>query len=164
MSELRDFLRAEGYEVTPDGVVYSTQTRTGRHIGEIKSHHNKDGYLQVQVTSKYGRKSFKVHVLVAEFHLPKRPSPFHEVRHLDGSRDNNHVSNLAWGTKTENCADRTKHGRGRNGRTHCKNGHPFTDDNVYRNGNARVCKTCVRERKRRSNIAKKAIQAEGPAA
>jgi HNH endonuclease len=30
--------------------------------------------------------------------------------------------------------------------THCKHGHEFTDENMYRDGNRRICKTCSRER------------------
>ena len=33
-----------------------------------------------------------------------------QVRHLDGNRNNNAASNLAWGTKAENEADKFQHG------------------------------------------------------
>ena len=33
-----------------------------------------------------------------------------ECRHLDGNPGNNHLENLKWGTRLENCADRTLHG------------------------------------------------------
>ena len=38
------------------------------------------------------------------------PTPKHQTRHLDGSRDNNSRTNLAWGTKKENEDDKLKHG------------------------------------------------------
>jgi hypothetical protein len=51
-----------------------------------------------------------VHQLVCEaFHGP-RPTSEHQVRHLDGNRLNNHATNLAWGTREENDADRKLHG------------------------------------------------------
>jgi hypothetical protein len=54
-----------------------------------------------------------VHVLVALAFLPPRPSPKHEVRHLDGSRTNNVPINLAWGTRAQNNRDKKHHGTGR---------------------------------------------------
>lgn len=158
MSELSDFLSSEGYFVTDDGRVFATTATRGRSIGELKTHADKDGYLQVRLTSRFGRKTFKVHALVAEYHLGPRPSPFHEVRHLDGSRDNNHVGNLAWGTKSENCVDRSKHGRGRIGMEFCKRGHSLTEDNIYRSSGYRICRTCANERNRLAYQAKSSLK------
>lgn len=59
------------------------------------------------------------HSLVADAFLGPRPSGM-EVRHLNGIRSDNRISNLAYGTKVENAADRDRHGRNphgeRNGR------------------------------------------------
>ena len=53
--------------------------------------------------------SWYVHRLVAEvFH--GSPKKGHEVRHLDGNCLNNAASNLAWGTRSENMQDKTRHG------------------------------------------------------
>jgi hypothetical protein len=50
-----------------------------------------------------------VHVAVAlAFHGPP-PSPDLLVRHLDGNPEHNWPSNLAWGTREENAADRERH-------------------------------------------------------
>lgn len=35
---------------------------------------------------------------------------FQECRHLDGNKQNNHISNLKWGTHKENMKDRVTHG------------------------------------------------------
>jgi hypothetical protein len=48
-------------------------------------------------------------VMCSIFHGPP-PSAVHEVRHLDGNRDNNHADNLAWGTRRDNAMDRIAHG------------------------------------------------------
>lgn len=71
-----------------------------------------NGYLQVQVALGHQRRIPKtIHVLIATaFHGPK-PTPAHQVRHLDGTRTNNRPENLAWGTPAENSADRKAHGR-----------------------------------------------------
>lgn len=47
--------------------------------------------------------------------LPTRPTPEHEVRHLDGDPGNNSPKNLAWGTRLENAADKVRHGRSTSG-------------------------------------------------
>jgi hypothetical protein len=52
-----------------------------------------------------------VHHLVAEAFLPPKPSPAHQLRHLDGDSENNRASNLAWGTSLDNHADRRRHDR-----------------------------------------------------
>jgi hypothetical protein len=38
------------------------------------------------------------------------PTTKHEVRHLDGNPGNNALSNLCWGTHTENMQDKSLHG------------------------------------------------------
>jgi len=49
-----------------------------------------------------------VHILVLETFVGLRPMGY-ECRHLDGTRINNHVTNLAWGTHSENQLDRRLH-------------------------------------------------------
>lgn len=46
--------------------------------------------------------SSKVHVLVAEAFLGPRPTPRHEVNHIDGDKTNNRAENLEWCTHREN--------------------------------------------------------------
>ncbi len=49
--------------------------------------------------------------MVAEAFIGPSPSPEHTiVAHNDGTRDNNHFSNLRWATPLENQRDRVKHG------------------------------------------------------
>lgn len=55
-----------------------------------------------------GQKSLYVHKLVAKLFIGERPSGL-VIRHLDGNRLNNHVSNLAYGTPRENYDDTVKH-------------------------------------------------------
>ena len=56
--------------------------------------------------------------IVAAEYLPPRPSPKHEIRHLDGNKNNAHCDNLAWGTAKENAEDRERHGRTSRGASH----------------------------------------------
>ena len=54
-----------------------------------------------------------------------------EIRHLDGDAANNRLSNLAYGTSSENGYDITRHGRNNHAnKTHCDNGHEFTPENT----------------------------------
>ena len=59
------------------------------------------GYLAVGL----GRRNQKlIHILVAEAFLGRRPSGL-DVRHLDGNPRNNRVSNLVYGSRSENMRD-----------------------------------------------------------
>lgn len=56
-----------------------------------------------------------------------------EVRHKDGTRDNNHVENLEYGSRTDNVADARKHGTLYSGHdTHRKI--PRADHDLIRSG------------------------------
>jgi len=108
-----------GYEVTKSGEVFSfghNWRGYGRRL--LKQFPNEDGYLFVKMTINGKRKKYYVHKLVAAKYLPERPSPNHEIRHLDGNKTHNHYSNLAWGTKKDNAADRGFHGRTSKGISH----------------------------------------------
>lgn len=63
----------------------------------------KSGYVEVKLSkgTRESRKDFMVHRLVAEAFLPKRKGRDY-VDHLDGDKQNNHVSNLEWVTMREN--------------------------------------------------------------
>ena len=107
-----------GYEVTRDGRIVSTTNWRGMGTRELAQQPNADGYPSVRVTLAGKRVRYAVHSLVAVAHLPPRPSPAHEVRHLDGNKLNPHADNLAWGTRKENADDRELHGRTSRGARH----------------------------------------------
>lgn len=103
----------EGYRALEDGTIL------GRRFGTpMKPRPNNYGYLQVQMWVDGKAKRFTVHVIVCEaFHGP-RPTPKHQVRHLDGNKLNCRADNLKWGTAKENAADRKTHGTNNNGERH----------------------------------------------
>jgi hypothetical protein len=76
------------------------------------------------------------------------PAPGQVARHLDDVSANNRADNLAWGTRAENAADARRNGIGRptvRARTHCKQGHPWTEENTGRTGSGyRRCRACTR--------------------
>lgn len=85
--------------------------RLGESIGSTR-------YPFVALIERDRKRNKPVHVLIcAAFHGP-RPSMVHEVRHLDGSRDNNLPENLCWGTPAENEADKRRHGTVAEGSKH----------------------------------------------
>ena len=103
--------RFHDYIVRADGRVFSLLNWRGKLVHEIKPIPDTDGYLRARLTINSRRKPYKIHRLVAEFFLEPRPSPQHELRHLDGDKTNNRADNLAWGTRKDNADDRERHGR-----------------------------------------------------
>lgn len=118
MSDAKHTVLLAGYEVTRDGRVFSNSNWRGLGRRELAQQPNDDGYPSVRVTLAGKRVRYAVHSLVAFAHLPPRPTPRHEVRHLDGNKLNAHADNLAWGTQKENAEDRERHGRTSRGERH----------------------------------------------
>lgn len=108
------------------------------------------GHLTVCLGISGRRRTTQIHRLVAGAFLGPRPDDM-EVRHLDGDPTNNHLSNLAYGTRSDNKNDRVRHGVDHNARkTHCKRGHPFSADNTYlRPEGGRRCRRCKSDLARR---------------
>lgn len=154
------------YEVCKAGLVKALprriQTTNGIRVIKqtvLKPQLNKDGYEVVCLWINRRPKPFFVHRLVLAAFVG--PLPEGQVtRHLDGDCRNNTLSNLAYGTRSENTADMMRHGTcaGAN-KTHCVNGHPFDDQNTYHKtkSGGRSCRACNRlaqkryqERKRKA--------------
>lgn len=108
-----------GYRVTAEGRVFSV-AHNWRGYGEreMRQQLNYFGYPSVRLIIDGKRVRIPVHRLVARDFLPSRPTPAHQLRHLDGNKKNNWASNLAWGTAKENAADRERHGRTSRGESH----------------------------------------------
>jgi len=70
------------------------------------------------VLSKGGiRKTFRVHQLVATAFIGPCPTG-HEVLHGDGRKAHNAIANLRYGTRSENEADKLRHGTSNRGERH----------------------------------------------
>jgi hypothetical protein len=108
-----------GYGVTADGRVISlAHNWRGYGARELAQTPNADGYPSVRLTCNGRRQRIAVYKLVALAFLPPRPTPQHEVRHLDGDRLNSSAHNLTWGTRADNASDRARHGRTSHGLRH----------------------------------------------
>lgn len=107
------------------------------------------GYRRQELVKDGRRKSFAVHRLVAESFIGPAPSERHEVRHHpDPGPSNNQVSNLLWGTHSENVRDTVNGGRyvsRHRNKTGCPAGHPYSGTDVR---GVRICHTCRREQQR----------------
>lgn len=72
----------------------------------------------------------KIHRLVANSFLGPRPAGL-DTLHIDGDKTNNAVTNLRYGTRSENELDKVRHGtHHHSAKTHCKSGHEFTPENT----------------------------------
>lgn len=130
------------YHVSNHGRVLSL--RTGRHLKPYTGAHYPTVTFKVngQATTK------RLHLLVAAAFLGPRPAGSEriDVCHNDNDPSNNTLENLRYDTHRNNQRQMAEDGRGARARTHCKNGHEFTDENTWhhkaRGTTQRVCRTC----------------------
>lgn len=103
------------YAVTDCGKIFSfhksSKSRPGC-VRPLETHRdNGSGYIRYRLRIDGQQKSGNVHNLVAKLFIPRVLGQGEQVRHKDGTRENNRVSNLEWGTYKENTRDRKSHGR-----------------------------------------------------
>ena len=85
------------YSITRQGEVINLANNTA--LTPIK---NPNGYLKVGLADgKGGHTQLSIHVLVAKHFLPN-PYDHKQVNHIDGNKENNHVSNLEWVSASQN--------------------------------------------------------------
>ncbi len=80
---------------------------TGRAVAV--SIHPRNGYGYVHLSKAGIAQNFRAHRLVLWAHVGLPPGN-EEARHLNGTRSDNRLCNLAWGTAKENNEDRARHG------------------------------------------------------
>lgn len=81
------------YEVDDAGGVWTLRSGTPK---PMRPSFDKDGYLQVVLTGRDGkRRRYYVHRLVAAAFIPN-PDDLPQVNHLDGDKTDNRVGNLEW--------------------------------------------------------------------
>jgi HNH endonuclease len=108
-----------GYEVNEFGDVYSVASNwRGYGKRKMRVTLNKYGYCRVRILVEGERRPISVHRIVAVTFKGPKPSPYHQVRHLDGDKTNNHKDNIEWGTAKDNADDRARHGRTSRGVSH----------------------------------------------
>ena len=86
----------ENYTISEDGKVFSLITNK-----KLSARCNKQGYEYVNLYNENGKKSHKIHRLVATYFVPN-PNNYNQVNHLDGCKTNNRKNNLIWCSASEN--------------------------------------------------------------
>lgn len=107
------------YEVSDTGIVRSVQRSKPRSDGKV---FNYPAQIKAQTTSPYGyrrvrlsdrtanrQETLLVHRAVALAFL-SNPDGFETVNHMDGNKENNHVSNLEWVSRSQNARHGWDHG------------------------------------------------------
>lgn len=96
------------YEITDTGQVYS-MPRKGSKGGLRLPYKDKAGYYRIGLCKDGRQKTCLIHQLVAATFIGEKTDGF-LVCHKDGNPANNAVSNLYYGTKSDNSKDAVKHG------------------------------------------------------
>lgn len=139
----------------PEGLNFhvSSHGRIRNLDGSFRKGFFRNGYF---FTTSGSGTAIRVHRVVAAEFIGPQPFPGAIVRHLDDDKTNNHVSNLAWGTHSENAYDRVRNGHHfRVESTTCVRGHPLSGPNlIQRDGGARGCRECANARNREYRLRK----------
>lgn len=81
-----------------------------------------------------------------------RPLPDWDACHRDDDKRNNQLSNLYWGSQSDNTNDMVRNGLHNNARkVRCKYGHEFTPENTYIYRGRRNCRACKTRRREEVN-------------
>jgi hypothetical protein len=120
------WLPVVGWEGLYEVSSYGNVRRAGQDGSVLKLADHK-GYRRITLSKNSNAKRYSVHRLVLEAFVGPCPDEM-ECRHIDGNRSNNHLENLAWGTRSENQADRVRHGT--HGKGQCNKNAKLTPEAV----------------------------------
>lgn len=142
------------YKVSNLGRIKSLQRvrRDGQLVREriLKQQENSNGRYFVELNGDGKHRQRFVHRLVLEAFIGPCPEGM-ESCHWNDDPSDNRLSNLRWGTHSDNMNDRVRNGNDPNAsRIYCIHGHPFNQENTYITPEGkRQCKTCQKECKNR---------------
>lgn len=139
------------YEVSNAGRVRSLRRRLRRETRLLTANLSSK-YPAVTLSKDNVRSLRRVHSLVMAAFVGPRPEGM-EVRHIDGNAFNPSLTNLAYGSRSENVLDQVRHGIHHvASKTHCIRNHEFTPDNtIVRVPGRRTCRTCYTAYQREYN-------------
>lgn len=131
------------YEVSDQGRVASVP-RMGTAGGLLRHVVRRDGYPTITLSRQGKMKTWMLHALVLMAHVGPRPDGL-VACHNDGDPSNFLLTNLRWGTLSENNFDQVRHGTHPNAsREFCIRGHPLAAPNLLTGAKARgrQCRAC----------------------
>jgi len=103
--EWRDIPGYEGlYQISERGDIWRITKSQGTSGGLVRVH-KRGRYWKATLCKDGIEKEFRIHVLVALAFINLKPETAEVVRHLDDDADNNHFSNIAYGTRSDNVRD-----------------------------------------------------------
>lgn len=144
-----------------DRVVMRSNGRRQFWAGKIMSGRpTGSGHHKVQLRMNGYYEEHLIHRLVMLVFVGPCPEG-QEVCHKNGNGVDNRLSNLRYGTRSQNQLDRVRHGTHQwAARTHCTRGHEYTPENIYWRPNPkgkpkRSCRKCTKERLRLRYLASK---------
>ena len=103
------------YAIEDDGTVYSL---IKREPFKMKTYLDKDGYVRVSIMNDSFKKKQVIVSRMVYIHYGNSDYEDLVVRHKDGNKLNNHISNLEIGTVLQNNRDKQRHGTQCKGTTH----------------------------------------------
>ena len=111
----------------------------------IKPHIGAYGHVSVRLTKNHKRRAVHVaRIMLTTFVGPPTPDKPCAL-HADDVPWNNDLSNLRWGSHSENMLDAVRnktHVQAR--KTHCPRGHPYDEENTIKTAyNSRRCRGCL---------------------
>lgn len=98
--------------ISPAGNIYKDYNN-GKFFKKSNFPNKHNGYLYTAVTYRDGQRQRRVNVLVGEAYLDN-PNNLPVVMHKNNDKADPHVSNLMWGTISENTRDAYRDGLARN--------------------------------------------------
>ena len=128
------------------GIQLAREGKTDAEIGAAVANFRRKN---ARIVNRY------THRLVLEAFVGQCPDGM-ECAHENGDSTDNRLSNLSWKTPSANNLDKQRHGTDpQRNKTHCPNGHAYTEDNVYDpTMKHRRCITCAREKARNQGAPK----------
>lgn len=91
LSEYKQIDGFPNYVINKEGKIYSLP-----YNRFLKYQNHKESGKQVQLTNNNNKKTILVHRLTGCYFLKKTDPDHNSIRHIDGDKANNHVSNLKW--------------------------------------------------------------------
>lgn len=131
----------KSYDVSDHGRVWSA---TAGILPTSYWGQNPHPFVELRVDKERVRRLLH-HLVLESFRGPRPPGAC--GLHWDDDPENNHLTNLRWGTKSDNGHDAVRNGKDPQRKiTHCPAEHEYTEENTWWYRGWRYCRQCRRER------------------